>query len=255
LLIFCAKPCSFVDIDLMTVMKKTSYLPLTLIFTFISICGLAQTTGDYRSNAAAFNWNTDASWQRWDGGAWVVPTAAQGYPGETAASIAGTVTIQTGHTVTANVDVTTNDIGNLTLEGSGILSISNNIDIDATGTVTMNGTSQIQGGGTSRTLDAAALNIPATTTNAIITNIRLTTTGAATVAGTLTMSSTTATINGATTVTGTLTLSSDTGTKTFNGTVTVSASGTWTSTAITSGGRLVFGGEILTSGVFNPGCQ
>lgn len=238
-------------------MKKLHFLPLILILVaFLSLNASAQTTGDYRSNAAAFNWNTDASWQRWDGTAWVDPTVGGfGYPGENATGIAGTVTIQTGHTVTANVDVTTNDIGNLTLEGSGILTMNANMDIDATGTVTLNGTSQIQGSSTSRTIDAGALIIPVTATNARITNIRLTISGAATVAGTFNMSSTTATVNGATTVSGSLNLSSDTGTKTFAGTVTVTTSGTWVSTAIVTTGRLVFGGEVLTSGTFTPGCQ
>lgn len=242
-------------------MKKVSNLPLTLLLVFISFYTSAQAVGDYRSNAATFNWNTDASWQRWDGASWVVPTGAQGYPGETAASIAGTVTIRTGHTVTANVDVTANDLGNLTLEGSGIITMSANTDIDVTGTLRLDGTSQIQGGSTSRTLDAAFFVIPASATNARITNIRLiitdpnltTTPIAASILGSLDMSSTTCTINGETIVSGTLTLSNDTGTKNFNGKVTVS--GSWTSTAIVTDGRLVFGAEVLTSGTFNPGCQ
>lgn len=104
----------------------------------------AQTTGDYRSNAANFNWNTDASWQRWDGDSWEVPTGAQGYPGETAASIAGTVTIQAGHTVTGNVDVTANDIGNLMINGSLIVN-NNNIDIDMTGDLTIAGLFDMNG--------------------------------------------------------------------------------------------------------------
>ncbi len=241
---------------LKTPMKKRLRLSLILMLvSFLSFEIFAQTTGDYRSNAAAFNWSTDASWQRWDGASWVVPTVAQGYPGETALSIAGTVTIQTGHTVTANVDVTTNDIGNLTLVVSGILAMNANIDIDATGTLTLDGTSQIQGSGTSRTIDAAVLSIPATATNARITNILLTISGAATVAGIFNMSSTTVTINGPTTVSGALTLSSDTGTKTFKGTVSVPFSGSWISTAIVTSGRLVFGGEVLTSGTFTPGCN
>jgi hypothetical protein len=100
--------------------------------------------GDYRSNAATFNWNTDASWERWNGAAWVVPTAAQGYPGETAASAAGNVTIQAGHTVTANVDVTTNDIGNLIINGT--LSENNsNYDIDITGNLNIVGLYDING--------------------------------------------------------------------------------------------------------------
>jgi hypothetical protein len=230
-----------------------------LFFVFISVSILSfdvfsQTTGDYRSNANNFNWNTDASWQRWDGASWVAPTAAQGYPGETAASIAGTVTIQTGHTVTANVDVTTNDLGNLILLGTAQLAFNSNTDIEVIGVLTLDGTSQITGTSTSRTLKAATLNIPAAATNARITQIVLTITGGAQISGTANFSSITITVNGNTTVTGSLTLSSDTGTKTFTGTVTISSTGSWTSTSITTSGRLVFGGEVLSSGVFNPGC-
>src|SRR5688572_18106632 len=112
-------------------MKKGHLLSLIFGVSIIGSFELsAQTTGDYRSNAGTFNWNTDASWERWNGTAWVTPTAAQGYPGETAASIAGTVTIRNGHTVTANTDVTANDLGNLTLLGSGRIDFSNNTDIE-----------------------------------------------------------------------------------------------------------------------------
>src|SRR5688572_14595972 len=97
---------------------KKQILPL-LILVSLSFYTSAQTTGDYRSNAATFNWDADASWQRWNGTAWADPTVGGfGYPGENATGIAGTVTIQAGHTVTANVDVTTNDIGNLTITGT-----------------------------------------------------------------------------------------------------------------------------------------
>ena len=97
---------------------KKQILPLLLLIS-ISFSALAQTTGDYRSNAATFNWDADASWQRWNGAAWADPTVGGfGYPGENATGIAGTVTIQAGHTVTANVDVTTNDLGNLIVTGT-----------------------------------------------------------------------------------------------------------------------------------------
>ena len=244
----------------MTLKKHSLFLVLLLVSFYAS----AQTTGDYRSNANNFNWNTDASWQRWDGDSWETPTAAQGYPGETAASIAGTVTIQNGHNVTANTDVTTNDLGNLTLLGSATITFSSNTDIDVIGTLTMNGTSQIIGSGTSRTLDVGSLNIPAAATNARISTIVLriildtnitARTGVATISGSLNMSTTTSTIDGPTTVNlgGTLTLSNDTGVKTFKGRVTVT--GTWTSTAITTEGNLIFGGEVITSGTFACGCQ
>jgi len=212
---------------------KNLFFSFTLII-LSSISLIAQTTGDYRSNAATFNWNATASWQRWNGSAWI-SNPAEGYPGQNASGIAGTVTIQNGHTVTGNVDVTTNDIGNLVFQGSGILSMNNNNDIDATGNLTMDATSQIQGNGSSRVLRVTGnFIVPATATNVRIAGITLT-------------------INGTTTVTGTLTLTNNNGTKTFRGAVTVS--GSWTSTAITTTGRLVFGGEVMTSGTFDCGCN
>jgi hypothetical protein len=229
-------------------MKKRHLLFLILMpGWFVSFEASAQTTGDYRSNAASFNWNVDASWQRWNGAAWVVPTGAQGFPGETAASIAGTVTIQNGHTVTANVDVTTNDIGNLILEGSGILNFNTNgIDIEATGNLTMDGTSQIQGTNSNRTLTVAGtLIVPATATNARVAGIRLT-------VGTAPLPPP-APVHIAATILGTITFNSNTGVKKFIGRVTVS--GSWTSTAITTNNNLVFEGEVITSGTFACGCN
>jgi hypothetical protein len=306
-------------------MKKQLLFPLILI-TGLSTGAFAQTAGDYRSNAASFNWNVDASWQRWNGTAWVVPTAAQGYPGETAAGVAGTVTIQAGHTVTANVDVVANDIGNLiiagtlvennnnyniemtgnlnitgtfdingdnctvdvggnlNISGSGILNlddndirvgiigsfdiagsgafnlndddltvnIGNNLSVQGNGTLNMNGngddqdinvagnltmmgTSQILGDDSNSDIDVVGtFTVPASGTNVRIGGVNLN-------------------IDGNTVVAGTLTLNDDDGVKTFSGTVTVP--GTWTSTAITTEGRLVFKSEVLTSGTFTPGCN
>lgn len=234
-------------------MKKQYFLPLALILIAFGVS--AQAVGDYRSNANNFNWNNDNSWQRWDGDSWETPTGAQGYPGENAAGIAGTVTIQNGHSVTANTDITANDLGNLTLLGNAQVTFSSNIDIEVTGTITLDGTSQLTGTSTNRTLKAGALVIPATATNARVSQLLFTVSGALTVNGTFTMGSTSFTVNGATNVNtgGSLTLNNDNGTKRFNGRVTVS--GTWTSTAITSDDRLIFGGEVITSGTFACGCN
>jgi hypothetical protein len=168
---------------------KRQILPL-LTLTIFSFYASAQTTGDYRSNANNFNWNTNASWERFNGATWQAPTAAEGYPGETAASIAGTVTIRNGHDVTANVDVTTNDIGNLVLAGDAVLIFNNGIDIQATGNLSMDVTSDIQGGGSNRTLRiGGTFNVPATATNARIGHITLTVVGATTIVGSLNLTS------------------------------------------------------------------
>ena len=63
------------------------------------------------------------------------------------------------------------------------------------------------------------------------------------------------TVSGATSVTGTLTISSTTGVKTFTGLVTINSGGTWTSTASTFSTRLLFKNGITnnSSNVFNAG--
>jgi hypothetical protein len=62
---------------------------------------LAQTAGDYRSNAAAtMDWTATASWQRYNGTTWV-SNPAEGYPGLNPGT--GTVTILNEDAVTLNV--------------------------------------------------------------------------------------------------------------------------------------------------------
>ena len=305
---------------------KKQILPLLLLIS-LSFSAFAQTTGDYRSNAATFNWDADASWQRWDGAAWADPTVGGfGYPGENATGIAGTVTIQAGHTVAANVDVTTNDLGNLII--NGIIDENNNgFDIDITGNLNIVGTFDINGdnctvdvGGSLNISGSGVLNMDDNDIRiGIIGSVTITGPGAfnltdddatvtiggslsilgsgilnlasggddqdITVTGNLTMDATsqiqgndangtiqvngtftvpitatnariggvTLTVNGATTVPGTVVFNSNQGVKTFKGRVTIA--GSWTSTVITSNDRLVFGGEVLTSGTFACGCN
>ncbi|HEU5289926.1 MAG TPA: hypothetical protein VFU05_04730 [Cyclobacteriaceae bacterium] len=307
-------------------MNKQSLLILFLA-TSLSFYSSAQTTGDYRSNAATFNWDAAASWQRWDGAAWADPTVGGfGYPGENATGIAGTVTIQNGHTVTANVDVTVNDIGSLVINGT-LVENASNVDMDMTGDLTIVGTFDINGdnctfdvggglsisgngvlnmddndirlgvlgsatiigngvfnltdddaivtiGGSLSLQNAAILNLASGGDDQDITvtgNLTMDATsqiqgndaqGTIQINGTFTIPASatnariggvTLTVNGATTVPGTVTFNSNNGVKTFKGSVTVS--GSWTSTAITSNNGLIFGGEIMTSGTFACGCN
>src|SRR6186997_2168878 len=84
---------------------RISLLSTSLIFigNYLS----AQAVGDYRSNSLIpANWNVAATWQRWDGGAWVVAD----YPG--ASTPVGEVTIQDGNIITLNVSPT-NAVGSL----------------------------------------------------------------------------------------------------------------------------------------------
>ncbi len=58
----------------------------------------AQAVGDYRSHDGLAFWNTAATWQTWNGSAWV---AATNYPGQ--ATGTGVVTITDGHLIILNV--------------------------------------------------------------------------------------------------------------------------------------------------------
>ena len=72
---------------------------LGLFLFSISIFG--QTTGDYRSVSSG-NWNSSASWQRFDGASW----GTNSYPGS-GVVMANDVTIRNGHTINLNIDVAT----------------------------------------------------------------------------------------------------------------------------------------------------
>ncbi|WP_310557642.1 MBG domain-containing protein [Flavobacterium sp.] len=75
-----------------------TYVNGTLIVDAIS--------GDYRTVVSG-NWNALATWERWNGAAWVTPTAPQGYPGQFTPN--ATVYIQNSHNI----------IGNTTITGAG----------------------------------------------------------------------------------------------------------------------------------------
>lgn len=190
---------------------------------------LSQTTGDYRS-AGSGSWGTLGTWERFNGTSWVTPTVGQGVPG--ALTLGTNVTIQSTHTVNANVGTTLN-LGNITLNGSGAINFNTNaVTITASGTLTMDGTSQISGTGTNRILSVGALSVPASATNA-------------------NLSVQTFSVGGSSTVAGNLTIGSDTGVKSFFGTVT--NTGTWNSTAIATSTNLVFQHGISNSGIFSAG--
>ena len=74
----------------------------------------AQNVNDYRSNVAALSlWNNAATWQRWDGAAWV---AATDYPGQNPG--AHDVTIIDGDAILLNVSPL-NPIDSLNIQGGG----------------------------------------------------------------------------------------------------------------------------------------
>lgn len=72
------------------------------------------TNRDYRSSASG-NWNSTATWQKYNGTSWVAATA-------TPASTDGAITIQSGHTVTVTAAATLDQV---TVCAGGQLSLSN----------------------------------------------------------------------------------------------------------------------------------
>lgn len=204
-------------------MKKRHLLLLILpgaLLTISPIFGQATYTS---TGVGADNWNAATTWTLSAG----VDGDGNGLPDAN-----DNVIIATGTPVNVNVG---SACLNMTINGSGILNFPSNQTLTVNGNLIMDGTSQITGTSNNRILNClGTFNVPASATNARITGIRLTVTGATTVAGTFV-------------------LSSDTGVKTFTGRVTVS--GSWTSTAITTNNNLVFGGEVLTSGTFACGCN
>ncbi len=71
---------------------------ITFLFRFSCV---AQSSGDYRSNASNMNWSDASKWQTWDATkqSWIEATAAPSY-------LDGTITIQTTHVVTVTTALT-----------------------------------------------------------------------------------------------------------------------------------------------------
>ncbi|MBM3150024.1 MAG: hypothetical protein FJZ88_08405, partial [Chloroflexi bacterium] len=115
----------------------------------------AQNTGDYRSKQTG-NWGEAATWERYEGTAWVDATTAPTYTD-------GVITIRNGHTVTIVADVTVDQVvieagGQVTVNSGFTFSTNNGTGDELTiygtflhsGTVasTMNGTGVLASGGT-----------------------------------------------------------------------------------------------------------
>lgn len=116
---------------------RKSLLLLLLPFTFYS--ANSQTTGDYRS-AASGNWNLAATWEIFNGSAWVGAIAIP-------SSTDGVITIRNSHTVTANTAITADQV---VVDNGGLLTISGGIFTIANGTdpndITVNGSLNFSGG-------------------------------------------------------------------------------------------------------------
>ena len=89
-----------------TMKSNLKLLFITILFLLIGISAVnAQTEGDYKSVQSG-NWSTLTIWVRWDSSSlsWKTPTLVQGYPGQYS-NVDGTVTIQSGNTVTLDVNL------------------------------------------------------------------------------------------------------------------------------------------------------
>ena len=117
-----------------------SQLSLFMLSFFVSYTASAQSVGDYRS-ASTGNWNVRTNWERWNGSAWVTPTAAQNFP----TSAAGAIEVRAAHTMTITSDITLDQVsvnGTLNLNSGVTLSAgahANMITVSA-GSLNVNGT-------------------------------------------------------------------------------------------------------------------
>lgn len=84
---------------------KVNFTPLKLLVVSLLLTQfvMAQSVGDYESTGSG-DWDNSATWERWNGSAWITPAAAP-------TSADGVITILSGHTVTlANASVTADQI-------------------------------------------------------------------------------------------------------------------------------------------------
>lgn len=120
--------------------KLLQFSLLLYALTGISYSGFGQAAGDYRT-AATGNWNALATWQTYNGTAWVAAST-------TPTSANGVITIRNGHTVTVTASVTVDQVtidagGQVTVNTTITLTIANGadaIDMIVAGTLVNSGT-------------------------------------------------------------------------------------------------------------------
>ncbi|MCX6292481.1 MAG: T9SS type A sorting domain-containing protein [Bacteroidetes bacterium] len=134
------------------VAAATCLLVTAGLFVFFNLSNsqntFAASSGDFRS-AASGNWSTIATWQKYNGTAWVAATAAPTIAG-------GIVTIQSGHIVTVSANASIDQLvissgGELDLASGKTLTIANGAGTDFdvsgifknSGTVTINANANI----------------------------------------------------------------------------------------------------------------
>lgn len=120
----------------------------------------AQSSGDYRSVASG-NWNVLTNWERYNGSAWVTPTAGQSTPN----TRSGVITIRNGHAITVTANVSADQI--VIQSGAGV-TINNGVtltvadaagtDFDLSGTLDVNGTILLKDNTTSNVQSGGIIN-------------------------------------------------------------------------------------------------
>jgi hypothetical protein len=109
-------------------MLSPSHVVRCFIFFLVAFAtrnSFAQAVGDYRTVANG-NWNNLATWNTWNGAAWVAPGAA---PNNTN----GAITIQAGHTVAITAVVTVDQVivnGNLNTTTGIVVTLANGAGVD-----------------------------------------------------------------------------------------------------------------------------
>jgi hypothetical protein len=194
-----------------------------LISTLLS----GQSIGDYRSNVASGNWNSNASWQRCiTAGTWVGATSTS-FPALTGTT--GTITILSGQTISINVAVT--NTASIVIAAGGTLRTNAAVTLTngAAGVITNDGT----------LINSATLATGIIINNGTIAN-NATLTNNGTLTNNLTLNIGTA---GTVTQNGTAFTSAAAGTINNNGTITINA----TRTMVVSG-ILNNAGTITTTG-------
>ena len=187
------------------------------MFLAVFQSGHAQSINDFRSKANG-NWNATATWERYDGAAWVAATYYPGFGTTNAVSVL--------HTVTGNYSTSVTGLsvsGALTMSAGITMVVNGNLSVTAgtytlnSGALTVNGSVAVSGGALSGSSGAITVSGEVAVS-----------------AGTLSINSGAFTVSGATTISGgLLTDISNTGVTTFGGLVTVTGSGAIT-TRITS---------------------
>ncbi len=132
---------------------RNIFLITAAVMATMALLAWGQSAGDYRS-AASGNWNAVATWEYYNGSAWVPASA-------TPTSASGAITIRSGHTVTATANVTVDQVvveagGQITVNATRTLTIDNGPGVDLichgtlwnSGTVTVNESMSINDGGT-----------------------------------------------------------------------------------------------------------